>query len=879
MRSTAFLILTALILSALSGCHKETREEQFADAVEIGDFMKIEKMLNGGFDPDKRIELNGYPVIQAAEFQQYESERALLDNGANPDTTSGGETALIRAAWKENIPLVKLLLKHKAKTDVIDNDGYTALCSAVYKKNVAIAKLLLEAGADPDAGLFQPKDKTVKYWPLTYALYTKQDNMIELLLKHGADLNKTDDHGKTVLMKEHYSWNHLSLIKAARPNYNIRDNRGQNLIFHLYANYIKPPDSFIKKFININQQDYQGYTAYLWEIESEFDYRNSEDYDGDNMEQELQIEWLFNLGVDVNPRTKKGVSPFTIALKYDDYTYLAKLLEHGLRIENVMTERLSPEKKAAVACTNGDLELLESAVSEGLDPDVIIAGAPLIFIAARNGHLELLKYLHKNGANMKASTASGMNAAVAAAKGGELETLKYCIQKGNKVKTMVTSDRADDGWIPETLFYSAVEGGNVELMAYLIKKGAKFDKPVLYGRTPLHLAIELGNFEAVKLLVEKGANVNNETVQYDYTPLSEAMYYDGVNSDRGAIYNYLVDNGARIVPGKKWQSQEKLLNHALSHCGPEISSRVLDYQLENKLIQGAPDDYDSAATEYGDRSVFEQFVEAIPDYKEKNAWYTFINICKKKNYEGALYFLESGLIRASELDEQKRYRLMESALDTGEIRFVELFAKYGFSISTIPLLAKPIVENRREMVSELIDLGADVNLQTMDVKSPLLAAVNNPYMTELLLKRGADPNKKTQLQSTYLTLCAKHDIYRTADILIKYGADVNAVNKDKKSPLLYAVENGSLAFVQLLLDAKADPNMADQKGRTPLFAAVEEGLHPAIVKALVEGGADIKREDKDGKTAVQRAKDIYSKELKEKKKRTKEITYRYLKSL
>jgi ankyrin repeat protein len=56
------------------------------------------------------------------------------------------------------------------------------------------------------------------------------------------------------------------------------------------------------------------------------------------------------------------------------------------------------------------------------------------------------------------------------------------------------------------------------------------------------------------------------------------------------------------------------------------------------------------------------------------------------------------------------------------------------------------------------------------------------------------------------------------------------------TPLLYAAENGHEAVVKLLLEQGAELETKDLDGRTPLSRAVENG-HEAVVKLLVEKGA------------------------------------------
>ena len=64
-----------------------------------------------------------------------------------------------------------------------------------------------------------------------------------------------------------------------------------------------------------------------------------------------------------------------------------------------------------------------------------------------------------------------------------------------------------------------------------------------------------------------------------------------------------------------------------------------------------------------------------------------------------------------------------------------------------------------------------------------------------------------------------------------------------------AAWNGHEAVVKALIEAGADVNKARDDGWTPLYTAASNG-HEAVVKALIEAGADVNKADNDGKTPL-----------------------------
>ncbi|MEO1219038.1 MAG: ankyrin repeat domain-containing protein, partial [Bacteroidota bacterium] len=84
-----------------------------------------------------------------------------------------------------------------------------------------------------------------------------------------------------------------------------------------------------------------------------------------------------------------------------------------------------------------------------------------------------------------------------AAKNGHLEVVKYLKGQGAKVGTPDKHGR--------TPMHSAAKNGHLEVVKYLKGQGAKVDTPDKHGRTPMHSAAKNGHLEVVKYLKGQGA--------------------------------------------------------------------------------------------------------------------------------------------------------------------------------------------------------------------------------------------------------------------------------------------------------------------------------------------------------------------------------------
>ncbi len=119
-------------------------------------------------------------VTNAARSGQIEILRALLESGA-PVDEPGVATPLYFASQSGQVAAVRLLLESGANPNALANIG-TPLMIAARRKNAAIAMLLLRHGADPN--LAGGEDKRT---PLHEAAYIGADDVVRLLLDHGAE--------------------------------------------------------------------------------------------------------------------------------------------------------------------------------------------------------------------------------------------------------------------------------------------------------------------------------------------------------------------------------------------------------------------------------------------------------------------------------------------------------------------------------------------------------------------------------------------------------------------------------------------------------------------------------------------------------------------
>ncbi len=133
---------------------------------------------------------------QAAANNCVGVSRELINRGA---TNKGEALYYATLANSENIQVVNFLLTQKAEVDfnrTLDED--TPLMRAAFVYHIKIAKALLFAGANINAT--DNQGRTPLMWAAMGAGYEGYVEMIALLIKQGANVNATSDNGMTALM-------------------------------------------------------------------------------------------------------------------------------------------------------------------------------------------------------------------------------------------------------------------------------------------------------------------------------------------------------------------------------------------------------------------------------------------------------------------------------------------------------------------------------------------------------------------------------------------------------------------------------------------------------------------------------------------------------
>jgi ankyrin repeat protein len=129
-------------------------------------------------------------------------------------------------------------------------------------------------------------------------------------------------------------------------------------------------------------------------------------------------------------------------------------------------------------------------------------------------------------------------------------------------------------------------------------------------------------------------------------------------------------------------------------------------------------------------------------------------------------------------------------------------------------------------------------------------------MTELLLRRGADPNAIDDTGKTPLFAVAGSVWFDVLEKLIEGGADINFRDPEGSTPLHDAAQNTDAQgrAIRILVEHGAQLDVQDDLGYTPLHVALEHTCSEAAT-ALLDLGADPTIRDNEGRTPAQLVSD------------------------
>ena len=850
---------------------------------------------------------------------------SLIEAGVDVNACSSqGETALYRASKAGYEQIVRLLLEAGAEIDGSTIHG--PLHAACEHGHTQVVDMLLQLGADPNISSTSPENYFNSQFlslgvgtsglttssgslPICCAVQKGHADVVNLLLKHGADVNKRDQSGKSAVihvfelmtsrrcntlriskpLEQKYS-DILKFLLLAGGDVNMLSGSGDQSALHIASSF-GLCDIMVKLIQNgadCNHLTSSGKSALDFACENNHEtavelllkngakpdietstvtskrrgyfsydaYQSSMSalYSAVKSDSETMVKMPLKHGADVNKADEKGNTALHLATSN---AIIGTLLDAGA---NVNATNKNGETALSAVCEkqNADVNGVETLLKFGADPNTSFP----LHAACGNSDPDILvvRLLLAHGADANLEKES---------------TLKRLLMQAFATPTSAKP-------IEPSPLCLACKNGNRAITDCLLTNGAAVAFADSDGNTPLHFAVERLEQQAnpedydpiVTCLLQHDAPVNAVSRKGE-TPL-----YVACTKGLVGVVKQLLDCKADVNLTTS-NSNKYPLMIACDREFRDIAMMLLDRGADANVCDDDDDRPKQTplkfAAAHGDAVLVKRLLACGADVNQMHGVsYTALHYAVVPR-AGLCYtpFLRISLHKGRSVGKESLKNVIRMMLRSG---------------------GKPNVLNQRgetplylactptdyevcfDIVQILLEHGADPNicppcdrslLATRHyVQSPLsLAAVyGNVELATLLIKYGARVDHSDDFCRTALHFAIGYGdledkcsevcmilakIKRctsTAETLLSAGADVNALDEDGASPLYLACERGKAEFIELLLSRGANPN-TETVNKYPLLVACE-ARNNDVVKLLLEYSADVNVRDGSGRTAL-----------------------------
>jgi len=372
-----------------------------------------------------------FAFFAAIKRGDLEAAKKAFEKGADNDVKTknprfggvGHQTALMLAAKRNDINILKYLLDNRAHVNAVDSKGKAAID---YYPSEECASLLRAKGAKPYAA------KTMNE-SLIRAIEKNDADVVRACLDKGADPNHYGYDGEPALV-EAVKYSSLEIMT--------------NLVGHGASPNFGCDPGFQPEFAKSD-----GATPLYWA----------------GLRGPSLAKWLINCGAKVNIKTRNGTTPLMYAASAKGGAETLKvLLTAGAKVN---AQRADGSTALSTAVAEDNAETIKVLIDSGADTNVKdSAGRPLFVSAAADGHADGVKLLIKKVTDPTLKDLALQTASY----GGHATVVKILIENGANVN-------AKDSKGNSAVVYAA-EGGNDNVVKILIQAGAK-DLPSGYDKS------------------------------------------------------------------------------------------------------------------------------------------------------------------------------------------------------------------------------------------------------------------------------------------------------------------------------------------------------------------------------------------------------------
>jgi ankyrin repeat protein len=492
-------------------------------------------------------------------------------------------------------------------------------------------------------------------------------------------------------------------------------------------------------------------------------------------------------------------------------------------------------------------------------------GVTALYVAAQSGHVNATKILINGGANLNLVRDNGATALYIACQKGHKEVTKQLIEAGCDVN--FAKDVAEVG---ATALYAATTEGHSGLVELLIEAGANVNMARGNGASPIYMAAKYGHTSCLNLLLKAGGNANC-TLDNGITAM-----YAACQTGSHECVDLLLEEGA--LADVRMKDNTTALWVACQRHHPDC----LGVLIENNAELTVTRDDGLSATEVGklsdakagDAAITVQLSTALAlknaDGKNsanvKNSGdgpvqgrlgMDILRVIEKDNVAIVEQWLSDPSTHIEDTETGKGQTALIWSARHGSSKSMQQLMKGGANVNAMMTAGATALylatqSNFKGCVKLLLSGGSNPNVGKVNGASAVYMAAHKGHeeCLTMLIQAGANVNSMMNDSTTALQIAVKQGRTRIAEHLIKGGAMVNAQRKDGSTAVSFACQEGHKECLNALLNAGASTNIARRDtGATPLLISVHQARSD-FAKLLIEDGADVNARTSDGSSAI-----------------------------
>lgn len=746
-----------------------------------------EILIEYGFFPetgDAQVE----PFARACTQGLDEVVSAWLDLGMSPnagDDARHEAPALHAAAEGGHVSTVKILVERGANIEARDSSDDTALRTALNWGHLEVARFLASRGADVEAVNKSGESA------LDHAIDGDKDADRELLLALGASPNFCRDGRspmRTAIGKDAAVV--AALLDAGGCASLVLDESGETALHYAVRTQAEEiVDLLLARGASCAASDAYGLTP--------LDYALLVDNDD-------LVEKLASAGQGPSPQQRARAQMWSLIKSGALAEALVFLEERDVSVEARSETNETPLMAFA---GGGYVAGVRRLLARGALADARSKTDNAVTRAVSAGHDEVLGVLLAAGA--PPVDANGDPAGIDdAIRGGHLDVV------GRLLDACSLDQRAR----ADKHVRGAVMGHNAGMIALLAEKQVPLEHRDECGDTPLIVAVaDEHDLDVVRALLDGGADVDGATPRGE-TPLYKLLGAHQWDEGHEPTVRLLLERGARLDAVRR--------DGSTPFCSARDEAKEF---LARELVTGP----------------LEQRVP-VAELARRHSWATLAAVVLADRNDLVLALIDAGVAvnppRGTQVE-----TVLHAAIEAQDVELVRGLIARGVDVNHAAQHESPVMVAAREASAEiltmLLDAGADPTWTTRNGRHALHWAVDQPHHIPLLIARGARVDDR--VQTPLVTAVSEGSVEATRHLL-EHGARVDVRDERGRTPLTLAITRGAGEVARLLIAAGASPTFMNRaSGETPLTAAAQRG-DVALVKLLLEKGGSLDDKNQEG---------------------------------